>query len=123
MIQGLLWKFLGKKYLLGGFVALDKALEGKRTILVSIATAIVYAAKVLGYLPAELADALLALLAGAGSQTLIAKFSRWDTDYKLTERAAELQTAARKEIAEAALRGEAPTAPTETAPGAEPKTE
>ena len=124
MLKNLVWRFFGQKYLLGGAVALNKALEGKRTLLVTIATVIVYTVKVLGYLPPDLADAMLALLAGAGSQTLIAKFTRWDSDYKLTARAAELQDAARKEIAEAVVRGEASGAePKVSGTPAEPKTE
>ena len=99
MIQKLLWKFLGKKYLLGGVVAIYRFLTGYKTQLVSVLIIMVYAAKILGYLSPELAEQLLAILSGAGGITLAQKLKRWDEQYKLTQHTGELKAEAMKELA------------------------
>lgn len=98
MIQNLLWKLLGKKYLLGGVVEIYRLLTGYKTQIVSGLLIVVYAAKILGYLPADLADQLIALLGGAGGITLAQKLKRWDDDFKLTERMGELKGEAMKQL-------------------------
>jgi len=98
MIQKLLWKIFGKKYLLGGAVELYRKITGYKTQIVSILLVVVYIAKMLGYLPPDLAEQLIALLGGAGGITLAQKLKRWDEQYKLTERTGELKAEAMKEL-------------------------
>lgn len=99
MIKNLLWKLLGKKYLLGGVVELYKAINGKKTLLCTIGVAVVYAGKILGYIPAALADQLLALLSGGGGISLLHKLQKYDEDFKIQERATELRVAAQEQLA------------------------
>ena len=99
MIQKLLWKILGKKCLLGGAVEIYRKITGYKTQIVSVLLVVVYVAKILGYLPPDLAEQLIALLSGAGGITLAQKLKRWDEQYKLTQHTGELKAEAMKELA------------------------
>ena len=94
MIQNLLWKIFGKKYLLGGVVAIYKAINGKKTVLCTIGIGIVYTGKILGYIPPDIADQLLALLSGAGGISFLHKLQKISEDYGIAQKAAELRTEA-----------------------------
>lgn len=99
MIKNLLWSLLGKKYLLGGVIEIYRFLGGYKTQIASVCLIAVYSGKLLGYIPTDLADQLILLLSGAGSITLAQKFKRWDDEFKLTERSAELRQAAQEQLA------------------------
>jgi len=98
MIQNLLWRLLGKKYLLGGVVEIYRLLTGYKTQIVSVLLVVVYIAKIFGFITPEMADQLILLLSGAGGVTLAQKFKRWDDDFKLTERMSELKGEAMKQL-------------------------
>ena len=102
-MESIIWRLFGKKYLLGGAVAIYKALEGKRTLLVTIALCVTYAAKTLGLIPSDIADLLLAYLGGNGGVTLLEKFKRWDSAYNVQQYAAELRAAAAARLNEAGV--------------------
>lgn len=106
-----IWKLFGQKYLLGGAVVVYKALEGNRSTLVTVAMVLAYVAKTLGLIPPEIADALLVYLGGVGGPLLLEKFKRWDSDYNVQARAAELRKAAAERLA---VTGELPSAPAAT---------
>jgi hypothetical protein len=90
-MQNIIWSLFGKKYLLGGAVEIYKALTGYRTQIATVLTVIVYVAKILGWIPHNISDPLIALLTGAGGITMAEKLQRWDNEFKLTERVGQLK--------------------------------
>lgn len=98
MIKDLLWKLLGKKYLLGGVIEIYRAITGYKTQIAGVLLVLVYVAKFTGFITPDLADQLVLLLSGAGGVTLAQKLKRWDEDYKLTDRVAELRAEAQKQL-------------------------
>ena len=98
MIQKLLWSLFGKKYLLGGVTELYRRCEGYRTIILATLAVVIYLLKTLQYIPAELADQLLAVCAGAGGITMTSKLNRIDTKFDIQKRMQELKTEAMKQL-------------------------
>lgn len=98
MLINLVWRLFGKKYALGGLLSLYRAVTGYRTQIVATLVVLVYAGKTLGFVPAELADQLLVLLAGAGGMTMTSKLARIDEQYGIQQKAAELRGEAFKQL-------------------------
>lgn len=98
-MKTLLWKLFGKKFLLGGVVDVYRWLTGYKTQVTSVLIGIIYAGKILGYIPADLADQLILVLGGIGGVTFMQKLKRIDDEYKVTQRAEELRKAAEAELA------------------------
>ena len=98
MIGKIVWKLFGQKYLLGGLAAIYKVLDGKKTTLATIGIVLVYAAKFLGYLPADVADRVVDVLSGMGAVSLAHKLSKWDDTFKITDTIKEAKTEIQKPL-------------------------
>jgi len=94
MIIDFLWKILGKKYALGGAVAVYKKVNGWKTYLSIIAIVIIYAGKALGYIPVELAEQLLALFGGTASVAFLHKLQKTDEEFGIAEKLQQLRAEA-----------------------------
>jgi hypothetical protein len=98
MLKNIIWNLLGKKYLLGSVVQIYKFFNGYKTQLCTAGIAVVYALKTFQLIPADLADQLIALLGGGGGISLLHKLQKYDEDYKIQERAAELRALALEQL-------------------------
>ena len=94
MIVDFLWSLLGKKYALGGAVAVYKKVNGWKTYLSMAAIVLIYAGKALGYIPVELADQLLALFGGTASISFLHKLQKTDKEFGIAEKLAQLRAEA-----------------------------